>query len=120
VVLGGVNAPSETVEHDVYYVLIANADEHGSDPALFWERGAAPWNFGNDNEQGQPFLPPFGYAGGATGMHEAHTGFKVYALQDVGGNYWMFVHHQGTARASCRSAWFHRRNTPKATSRQTA
>ncbi|MGH7204560.1 MAG: hypothetical protein ACREHC_09045, partial [Candidatus Levyibacteriota bacterium] len=61
--------------------------EHGSDPALFDKN----------------FRIPFGYAGNAMGMHEAHVGYKVYVWDDKRGHIWLALQHQGTAtnQAAC-------------------
>jgi hypothetical protein len=61
--------------------------EHGSDPSLF------------DKE----YRIPFGYAGSAMGMNEAHVGFKVFVWDDEYGYRWLALQHQGTAtnQAAC-------------------
>ena len=61
--------------------------EHGVNPAAF------------DSH----FSIPFGYAGNAMGMHEAHPGYKVYVWDDQYGYRWLALQHQGTAtnQAAC-------------------
>lgn len=60
-----------------------HSHEHGSDPALVMPG----------------YRPLFGVAARAHGMDEAHAGFKGYAFE-LDGRQWYLVQHQGTANAA--------------------
>lgn len=65
--------------------------EHGVNPAAF------------DSH----FSIPFGYAGNAMGMHEAHPGYKVYVWDDQYGYRWFALQHQGTATNQAACGQYH-------------
>lgn len=71
---------------------------------IYWcyfnhEHGSNPTDFDST------YRIPFGYAGNAMGMHEAHVGYKVYVWDDNYGHLWLALQHQGTStnQAACGS-----------------